>query len=359
MKRLDRYMFREMTVPFLIGLLTVVMMFAANHLIFVYKTFSMQSLPKLAVLQSVLYKIPAWLNQFTLPTATSLGASLAFSRLQRESELTALRANGARILRVVAPVAVFGLMVGVGNFLIGESIMPKAEKRFNDLATRLSITGAIPTFKERAILYLGAYTATFGMISKGDGDTLQLRDVVLFETPQPGTLGVFRAKNGRYERGLWILDNANYWLFDQSGDLLRFDSGKPVTINQKVVVGDLFSQGNKEERTISELMTAVRDGRRSGLNTTDLEVELHRRFAVPFSCVVFAIVGPVFAVLFARSGAFVGVLLSMILVMLYYNVHVISGEVLGKNGLVAPWLAAWLPNILFSVAGLFALRKLE
>ncbi|WP_204352309.1 hypothetical protein, partial [Klebsiella variicola] len=48
------------------------------------------------------------------------------------------------------------------------------------------------------------------------------------------------------------------------------------------------------------------------------------RFSVPAACVVFAIVGPVFAIVFARNGGFVGVFLSIVLVMLYYNAHVLE-----------------------------------
>jgi len=65
------------------------------------------------------------------------------------------------------------------------------------------------------------------------------------------------------------------------------------------------------------------------------------------------------AVRFARTGTVAGVLLSIFLVFLYYNAYMVSTDVLGKLGWVAPVMAAWLPNILFLGLGLLGLRRLE
>jgi len=355
--RLDWYLIKELIVPFLIGTIAVVLMFAANQVIFIYKTFPMQGVSFLAVAQSLVYKAPSWLNM-TLPVGTSLGASLAFSRLQRESELTAMRATGARILRVVMPVACFGLLVGIGNFLLVERVMPKAERKFNDLATRIGILAAAPAFRSRAVIYLDQFTATFGMVTRGRGDELVLDDILLFDTPSPREKRYIEAKHGSYQNGQWTLEDSVIRTFN-GDDVVSVRPHGPFKIFQKVVLNDLFTTPTTEEKTLGELSEQIRNGRKAGFDTTEAEVNYHTRFSVPAACIIFALVGPVFAVMFSRSGAFVGVLLSIILVMLYYNVFVMSTQILGKNALVPAWFAAWLPNILFAIAGLFAIRRLE
>jgi len=117
MKRLDRYLWKELFVPFIIGTFAVMLMFQANYLIYIYREFSIATVPIPAVLKLILFQTPEWLNM-TLPVGTSLGASLAISRLARESELTAMRASGASVLRVLRPVVVFGLCVAIANFLV-------------------------------------------------------------------------------------------------------------------------------------------------------------------------------------------------------------------------------------------------
>ncbi len=353
-------MIKELILPFFIGTFAVVMMFAANQLIFIFKTFPMATVPKIAVLQSLIYKLPFWLNM-TLPVGTSLGASLAFSRLQRESELTAMRAAGARILRVVAPVAVFGLLVAIGNFLLVEKVMPQAEKRFNDLAIRIGIASAAPSFRARAVVYLDDFTATFGSVTRGSDDSLVLNDIMLFDTPSLTEQRYIDAKRGTYLNGEWTLDNCRVRLFngDNVVSVSPYKDGQPMKIYQKIVIKDLFTGATPEEKTLGELRDDIAKGKKSGSDTTASEVKYYTRFSVPAACIVFALVGPIFAVMFSRSGAFVGVLLSIVLVMLYYNVYIISTEVLGNNAVVPAWLAAWLPNILFAGAGLIAIRRLE
>ena len=75
MKILDRYVLRELMVPFLIGTIAVVLMFQANTLIFQLKTFSMSAVPPIALFNLILYKTPGYLNM-TLPIGMSLAASL-------------------------------------------------------------------------------------------------------------------------------------------------------------------------------------------------------------------------------------------------------------------------------------------
>ncbi len=142
-------------------------------------------------------------------------------------------------------------------------------------------------------------------------------------------------------------------------DLQIFHPKADFTINEKIVPGDLFSPPLTEEMTLSELRDSIRVGRQTGSNTKDLEVKLQVKFSVPAACIIFALIGPIFAIYFAKNGGFVGVFLSIVLVLLYYNAFVISTEILSKIPQVPAWLAAWLPNILFVIIGVIAIRRLE
>ncbi|MGH3427688.1 MAG: LptF/LptG family permease, partial [Mycobacteriales bacterium] len=66
-----------------------------------------------------------------------------------------------------------------------------------------------------------------------------------------------------------------------------------------------------------------------------------------------------FAILMARSGAFVGVLLSIVLVLVYYTAYVVCTSIVGRNGWLPPMAAAWLPDVIFLLLGLWALRRVE
>src|SRR3954453_6174628 len=109
MKLMDRYIVRELIVPFLAGSFVIAFLFAANQLIFILKTYSLQNVPISAMVQMILYRMPFLLN-VTLLAGISLAASLAVTRLSRESEITAMRAVGMRVIRIILPVVFFGVL---------------------------------------------------------------------------------------------------------------------------------------------------------------------------------------------------------------------------------------------------------
>lgn len=357
MKKLDRYVLRELIVPFLIGTLAVLLMFQANQLIYVLKTFPVHTIPIAATLKYILFKTPQY-AQMTLPVGMSLAAALAISRLQRETELTAMRVAGAAIMRVVLPVTIFGLFVGLLNLYITEQVMPKSEREARNLLMQVGIMGDLPEFKSNVTVNLRNYAANFGAVTRNSDGSMSLSQIILFERPRGDVTQITSAQSGEYRDGVWTLHDTN--MFQLRGvNLVAMKPGKDVVINERVTIEDMFTAPISEEQSASELKKAITEGKKAGRDTTSLEVDYHTRFSVPASCIVFALVAPVFAVWFARSGGFIGVLLSIFLVFLYYNAYVISTAVLGKNGIVSPFLAAWLPNILFVVLGAVAIRRLE
>lgn len=357
MKILDRYVLRELVVPFLIGTLSVLLMFQANTLIFQLKTFSLSAVPPLALAQLILYKTPFFLT-WTLPIAMSLTSSLAISRLAREAELTAMRGAGGSVLRVCMPVMAFGALVAVGLWYITERVMPQSQAAARKLETDLSVRGISPEFRSNVVVNLRNFTASFGSVTRGKGNVVQLSQILLFERPRVGEVVLYTAEQGEYRDGIWTLEDAKAWHI-KGTTLTSFVPHKKPVINDPISVESLFSPPGDDELTADQILAEIENGKKTGQDTTSLQVAYHSRFAVPATCLIFAVVGPIFAVWLARSGGFVGVLLSIVIVFLWYNAFIISTEILGRNALVPPWLAAWLPNILFAVFGILAIRRLE
>ena len=357
MKIIDRYLISELIVPFLIGTIAVVLMFLANMLIFEFRNISIQHVPFLAIMQILLYKAPSFLN-LTLPVGMSLAASLSYARLARESELTAMRVAGVSIVRTVVPVAAFGLMVAVGNFLLTEKVMPKAEKAYRNVANKVGVLATIPSFSSNAMVKLRNYTMSIGSVTKQKEDTILLSDILMVERPQVGEITLVTADRGEYKDGIWTLHNAYFRSF-KGEDLVNARPRQDVIINEKIILQDFFLPPAPEEESLGELKNAIANLKKLGGDSKELEVEYHVRYSVPASCFVFAIVAPIFAIQFSRSGGFVGVFLSIILVFLYYNAFIISTQILGRTGLVPAVFAAWLPNILFLIMGAIGLRRLE
>lgn len=357
MRRLDRYVLKELSVPLCIGTVAVLLMFQANLLIALLKQVSMQSIPLDALFKIIWLKTPQFLTM-TLPIGTSMGASLALSRLTRESELTALRTAGASIQRVMLPVVAVGALVGVFNFWVIERWVPTSERAANKLMTELAILGAVPEFKSNVIVNLKSSTASFGSVMRSSSEGVEFSDALLIERQRAGEVHVYRSSFGTYTKGVMTLKDARLWIF-KGDQLTDVRPEKDLVIYEPISISDLFVPTAPPEKTAEELRTAIAELKGQRRDTVNLEVAYYTKYSVPFSCVAFALVGPVFAIWLGRSGGFIGVLLSFLIVLAYYNAFVISTEILGKNGWLTPTVAAWLPNALFLVLGVFLLRRLE
>lgn len=357
MKRLDRYLLKELFVPLFIGTVIFAMLFVANDMIAIYKTFNVEAIPFKAILQLLFYKFPTWLS-ITFPIGTSLGASLAISRLARESEITAMRAAGIPVRRVILPLMFAGLVMGVGNFFILEKWVPPTAQAYKKLLTEVGFLAGIPQFRSNVSLTINRYSASFGSVSRGQQGVVNLKEIILIERPRPNEAMIYFSESGDYDNGVWHFIKP-YVVHRKGNTVLSANSQDTIKVFERIRVSDIFTPPSPEEESMENLKTAIARMRQMHQSTTSLEIALHKKYADPMACLVFAFTGAVLAMRFAKAGPFIGVMVSLGLVWLYFNVYVICGEVLGKNGWIPPVLSAWLPNLLFGLFGLIFVRKLE
>ena len=87
-------------------------------------------------------------------------------------------------------------------------------------------------------------------------------------------------------------------------------------------------------------------------------IEFHRRFALPTSCLVLALVGIPLGLSSKKGGKSAGFVLTILLVFAYYSVTLI-GVSFARQGKIPPALGAWLANIVFFLCGSFLLWRAE
>jgi lipopolysaccharide export system permease protein len=87
-------------------------------------------------------------------------------------------------------------------------------------------------------------------------------------------------------------------------------------------------------------------------------VEVEKKFALSMACFVFVLFGPPIALRFPRGGVGVTIGVSLVVFGAYY-VCLMAGEALGDKGRVAPFVAMWAANLLFTLAGLVLLLRVE
>ena len=89
-----------------------------------------------------------------------------------------------------------------------------------------------------------------------------------------------------------------------------------------------------------------------------LSVEIQKKFALSFACVIFVLFGPPIALRFPRGGVGVTIGVSIIVFGLYY-ICLMGGEALADKGRLPAIVAMWIANVIFGVVGVLLLWRVE
>jgi lipopolysaccharide export system permease protein len=93
-----------------------------------------------------------------------------------------------------------------------------------------------------------------------------------------------------------------------------------------------------------------------GEDITSLDVELHKRYAFPFACIVFGLIGVPLGIQPRRSGRSYGFVFSIFLLLGYY-ISLTGSEILALRRSIPPYMAGWAPNVIFGTLGIYLLIK--
>lgn len=360
-RRLDRYIATELLLPFIIGTFAVVLMFVANTLMRFSQDIFGKEINYAAVGQLILFSIPGTLK-LTLPMATTLAAALGMSRLSRESEVTAMRAAGISVRRILLPILLFGGLVSLLSFFLAESVVPRSEVKFNDTLRRIFSSGEGIGVRSNVLLKFdnGRYYVNIANVAPGEKGAIAMSDIDVFYKPKIGEIWHYHADDGYYADGVMTLLQPKIRQLEGE-QTISFKVKDKLQITQRISTETFFGQPPAKEQTAVELRATIEELRSRGLvdSAEQYETEYHNRFSIPLACIVFALFAPIIAFHYAKGGAFVGVLLSIIIVFLYYNVWILTSQVLASAGILSPLLGAWTPNLLFATAALIALWRSE
>ena len=108
----------------------------------------------------------------------------------------------------------------------------------------------------------------------------------------------------------------------------------------------------------AEVSSAKEEIKTSSARADQYLVEVHKKWAISFACLVFALVGIPMALRFPRGGMGLVIGGGLAVFSIYY-VGLIAGEGLGNKDIVNPWVAMWAPNIIFAVLGAIGILRVS
>jgi lipopolysaccharide export system permease protein len=89
----------------------------------------------------------------------------------------------------------------------------------------------------------------------------------------------------------------------------------------------------------------------------NVDVEIHKKFALAAACFVFVLIGAPIALRFPRGGVGLTIGASLLVFAIYY-IGLIAGASLGSNGIIPPWIAMWATNVIFGIIGILLVIRM-
>ncbi len=306
------------------------------------------------VLQYFLFKIPMTLN-LMLPVAGLVSMLLTFGILSRNSEITAMRAAGIRVLWLAKPVLLTGAIISMFAFTLNETLVPFSQQRVREIYNidikqkdkRGGYSGSNLWWREGGQFYSVALfdsrtKSFFGLTQlKIDEKDFSIR----YRTDAGKTVWVNK------ELG-WNMEGVTEYDFkDRSNPLVTRQSRLALPIAKQPK--DLFDfASDTETMNLSRIRKFIRQQQENGLPVRAYLADMNEKIAFPFVNFIVLLVSLPFALRPARSGSMAGSFLAgMILAFTYYAVHSFS-VAMGRAEMYPPLLSAWLANIVLGVVGI-------
>jgi len=290
----------------------------------------------------------------TIPMAFLLAVLLAFGRLSSDSEIIAIKASGVGLGRLMLPVMIFALLTSFATAATAIYAVPAGNTAFKELLTRAVENRAEMEIKERvfvdSIPGLVIYVDHYDQAARGISGIMIQDDRNLDE---PITIfaenGTVTADPAARQVQLMLSRGSIHSIKKSRYRLIQFSEYElTVRLNQAM----RSINRNELDMTIGELKAGIDGGVSDIRLKREMELELHRRFATPFACFVFALAGVPLGIQNRRSGKGSGFTISIGLLIIYYIV-LSACKALGDKGLLHAAIAMWMPNLCFLILGVW------
>jgi lipopolysaccharide export system permease protein len=360
MKILTKYLLKSLLAPLFYCLLGFIILLVVGDLFDNFSDFLEGGARPGEIISYYGQKIPPQMI-YLMPTCMLLAMLYSLSRLTRHSEITAMRAGGVSIYRIVMPFIATGIAATLLVAFINEKIAPNAAWRAEKLID-FQKTGRDDSIFLSRNLALKDRNHVW-MAQSFDTRDYSMYNVELVEQrPDGSDAAKYKAAKALWLDGRWWFMDLTVQSYKENGD----PDGPPEMILQKEMrdlreTPQTFMAEIKDPEYLSagEIRRYLRAKKGISSNTrARLMVDMHSRLAAPFSCLVVTLIGVPIGAHTGRRGAFAGIMIAMSLFFGFYILQ-LTAQALGKQEIIPAFLGGWLPVIVFAAASPLFIHRMR
>jgi len=394
----SRYIYRELIFPFLFSISVVTFILLVNYLIKAVDRLLGKGL-SFSIIIEFIYLNLAWIVAMSIPMSVLVACIMAYGRMSEDNEITALRSSGISFISILSPGIMFGLVITLFSLYFQNNVLPDFNHRSRllsgDIYRKRPDLNLEPGFFMDDLPNYSIYTKK----KVGEGDkirftlftgeiheltvdkmeeysklnferhviTIPVDDMLLKrrDNSRRGdremNIKMMRQKQAKYTKEknkvqLKILKLAEKQFPNQNIPNDHKKIKKLIENKITTMSNDTSINKTKEIRKLKALQNRIKGESNLLLSyqkqVNKYGVEIQKKLAMPFACLIFVLIGAPLGVMNRRGGVTTAAVYSILFFLIYY-VFLVGGEELGNMAIISPFWAMWTSNIILFFIGLY------
>jgi len=346
---LDTYILKNFLSKFFLILISFISVFTIVDIIDNIDKFIKYNIPNNEIFQYYIYTIP-WYVSLALPMTLLISTVFCFSSLQKNNEITALKASGLSIFRISFPILISGILFCFFSFFFENLVVVNAMQKRASIDKKLHPNIGLNKSRKENIYY--HLNNSFLAIKKYNYKNDSAQNISIQNY-------IGSDLKSRYDAQYMIWNEKNeMWNFKKiefinwKENKYHYRTIKDTTFKIQDVTPEIIKKDfiNPEEMNYWELSLFINKLKNKGLAYNRWAV--NKYFKTGFACSSFIMIlfGIVLSIQKPRSNFASGVGLSMMVIFLYY-LFIKAGQTIGYNNILSPFASIWIVNFIFLTIG--------
>ncbi len=357
----EKYIFKSFIVTFLFCVFILWTLYVIGDIFGFLDEILRERIPVSSLMAFYWNMTPFILTQL-IPVSALIACVFVLGNLNRHSEITAMRASGISIWGMLRPMLMVAFVISLSVFVLNDKLLPPAMKAAGRIRYEKLDVGKRSQSSSIKIHNIAVYGYGNRIIFVREFDIKNniARDIIMHQhDTQNDLIRKISAFEMRWIDQKWLGKDVVIYKVNNKGEFI----GEPAIHEEAFIdisetpTEFINNQWKPEYMSVAQLrryMSVFETGSKRVYRR--LLVDLHYKFAFPFTCMVLIIISAPFSLSTARGGALMGMAKGIVVALLYIPVMAIS-LALGKSGVFPAVFSAWFSNILFTGLGIYMIKK--
>jgi len=305
-----------------------------------------------------------FLFNFTIPMSALVAVLLVFGKMSADQELTAIKASGINLLKLINPILIAALMLMLATFLINDRIAPASHYEVRRLSAEIGMKSPASVLEEgvfikqfkNLVIYIHKIRQNelsgiriYQPQDKGPTRTIVAEKGELISIPEQNVIKL-KLMNGMTDepdpKDPQKFYKARFSTYTIPLDISEFNYRTPLVKKPK-------------EMSLKELRDELRRlNEEHQFFSVELLAEIHRKIAMSLAVFVFALFGIPLGILTRRGEKSIGLAIALLFSVIYWSL-LMGGSALAKSGVVPALICMQFPNALFLAIAIMLLRRVS